>query len=85
MEWIKCSDRLPEDHAVCLILSLKAIGIARWTEEEGFHNDSSYVDAVRVYCGNSYYEINVSKADIKYWAYINDIPRPRRKTNVRHP
>lgn len=80
MEWIKCSDRLPEDHAVCLVLSLKAIGIARWTEEEGFHNDSSYVDAVRLYYAN--YEVNVSKSDIKYWAYIDDIPRPkRRKTN----
>jgi len=74
MEWISVKDRLPYDHAVCIVISDKGIGLARYTVEEGFHNN--YTSGIDIYVYRDDLQFTTKQDDIKYWANINCIPSP---------
>lgn len=63
----------PRDHESCLIANDTAIGIARYTEEEGFHNDCVECNKIVMYENDL--PINAEKGKILYWSSLGVIQR----------
>lgn len=85
MEWIRCSDRLPEEDRLLLTCkcSISETGISEFGFDYGRYIE---YDHKRFDCASDVFDPESEFYEC-YWIYITDIPKPKykkRKTNVRH-
>jgi hypothetical protein len=80
MEWIKCSDRLPNKYERVLVTDGKQVCLhykQSWCNFEGSEGEDLYpIDQIKNPQGNWANCCHIEEGKITHWTYIDDIPRP---------